>query len=129
MPNWWAQGDPKWRPPRAQRPGATRDRLRDKLNEIIADEGRGQLWLKALAERLPGEAIESFLDHKQMTADELRTISGFCSEFGEDMASGRLVRRADLNAPPVSPGPRSRNAPSQQPQLSGGVVISPRRLP
>jgi hypothetical protein len=127
---WWSSGaDPKWRPPRAQRPGAARDRLRDRLNEIIGDETRGEDWLKALAERLPGEAIEAFLDHKQMTADELRTISGFCSEFGEDMASGRLVRRGDLNAPPVSPGPRSRNAPSQQPQLPGGVVIRPRRLP
>lgn len=116
MPNWWSNPgvDPNWRPPRLNNPpGAVRDRLRSTLNEIVSDDERGELWLKSLAERLPGEAIEAFLEHKQMTADEIRTIAGFCSEFGEDMASGRLVRRADLDAPPVPTGPRSKLFGSQ----------------
>lgn len=90
---WWSSGaDSKWSPPRAQRPGVGRDRLRDRLNAIIEDEERGELWLKSLAERLPGEAIEAFLEHKQMTPDEIRAIAAFVGEFGYDMETGKLVR-------------------------------------
>ena len=110
MPNWWSNPNvnPKWRPPRAQKPGAALERIRDQLNAII-DDANGELWLKALAELLPAEAIEAFLGHKQMTPDEIRTISGFCSEFGEDMGSGRLVRRGHPTppAPPHVPEARS----------------------
>jgi hypothetical protein len=100
---WWAQSNPRWRPPPLANPRPL-DRLRDQLNAIIGDDEHGKDWLKSLAERLPGEA---FLEHRQMTADEIRTISGFCSEFGEDMQTGRLVRRLQ-EAPHVSPQSRSK---------------------
>ena len=93
--------DPKWRPPRLANPRPL-DRLRDKLNAIIDDEEHGEHWLKALAERLPGEAIEAFLDHKQMTADELKVIVAFTGEFGQDMRTGKRHRRPP--DPPVSTG-------------------------
>jgi hypothetical protein len=101
---WWSSGaDPNWKPPRLNNPRPL-DRIRDKLNAIIGDETHGELWLKALAERLPAEAIESFLDSKQMTPGETAAISGFVDEFGRDMATNRLCRRPA--APPVSLGPR-----------------------
>ena len=106
MPNWWQSADPKWRPPPLANPYPL-DPIRDKLHAII-DDSNGEHWLKALAELLPGEAIEAFLDHKQMTPAEIRTISGFVGEFGADMASGRFIRRGHATpAPPVSTGPRS----------------------
>jgi hypothetical protein len=111
MRNWWVSPDanPHWRPPRLANPRPL-DRLRDKLDEIIADESNGEQWLKALAELLPGEAIEAFLDHKQMTAAEIRVISGFVGEFGQDMASGRLIRRGHATpVPPVSRVPQARS--------------------
>jgi hypothetical protein len=90
---WWAQSNPKWRPPPLANPRPL-DRLRDRLNEIIGDDEHGEDWLKSLAERLPAEAIEAFLDMKAMTPGEIRAIAGFVGEFGADMETGRLVRRA-----------------------------------
>jgi hypothetical protein len=100
---WWASGaDPKWRPPpRAHRPGASLDRLRERLWEILED-ANSEAWFAALRRLAPAPVLGRFLDGEDdaLTADELKAVGNFGDEFGYDMRTGRLHRRP--TAPPVS---------------------------
>jgi hypothetical protein len=91
---WWSSGaDPKWSPPRAQRPGAGRDKLRERLWEILEDDNRDE-WFAALKLQIPARAAGRFLDGDDaLTPDELRAIASFVDEFGRAMETNRLVRR------------------------------------
>lgn len=97
MPPWWQSGDPKWRPPRAQRPGAGRDRLRAELWEILED-GNREAWFAALKRLAPAPVLGRFLDGQDdaLTLEQTKAVAGFAGEFGYDMRSNRLVRRRPL---------------------------------
>ena len=84
---WWSSptADPRWRPPRLNRPGG--ERLREQLGEIL-DDANGEPWFNALALQIPADAIGRFLDGQDVTPDETRAIVKFVSEFGYDMETG-----------------------------------------
>jgi hypothetical protein len=80
--------------PRAQRPGAGRDRLRERLWEILEDASCEQ-WFAALKREVPARELGRFLDGEDdaLAPDEMKAIVAFTGEFGRDMQTNKLIRR------------------------------------
>jgi hypothetical protein len=96
---WWQSADPKWKPPRAQRPGAGRDKLRERLWEILED-GNRDAWFAALKRLAAARELGRFLDGEDgaLTGDELKAVVSFAGGFGRDMETNALVRRRNAES-------------------------------